>query len=111
MSQTLVVHLRLFPWINAEDISSLLRHVDYAYTALYTHNYKEFQSITRKIEPGYPKNNYACNTLAIVPVRMLCAGHVYGLLATCGQQPRQRQDNQQADERHDDHHDDDVRVA
>ena len=70
------MHLRLFPWINAEDISSLLRHVDYAYTALYTHNYKEFQSITRKIEPGYPKNNYACNTLAIVPVRMLCAGLV-----------------------------------
>jgi hypothetical protein len=38
---------RLFPRNNAEDISFLLQHMDYAYTALYTHNYKpEFENRT-----------------------------------------------------------------
>jgi hypothetical protein len=34
-------------------------------------NYKAFQGITRKIERDYPRDNYACNTLAIVSAEML----------------------------------------
>jgi hypothetical protein len=45
--------------------------VDYAHTVLYTHNFQLFQDITRKIRLGYPQNNYACNTLAIVSAEML----------------------------------------
>jgi len=46
-------HIR--PWVNAADASFLLSHVDYAYTALYTHNFQVFQGITRKIRLGYPR--------------------------------------------------------
>jgi hypothetical protein len=60
---------------NVEDVSSFLHHVDYAYTTLYTHNCKVFPSITRKIGRGDPRSNYACNTLAIVSVRILCVPH------------------------------------
>jgi hypothetical protein len=45
---------------------------DYAHTAYYTHNCEVFQGITRKIRLGYPQDSYACNTLAIVSVRILC---------------------------------------
>jgi hypothetical protein len=45
--------------------------MDYAHTVLYTHNFQLFQDITRKIRLGYPQNNYACNTLAIVSAEML----------------------------------------
>jgi hypothetical protein len=54
-----------------EDGLDLPPSADYACTALYTHNYKAFQGITRKIERDYPRDNYACNTLAIVSARML----------------------------------------
>jgi hypothetical protein len=63
---------------NVEDVSSFLHHVDYAYTALYTHNYKEFQGITRKIERGYLRKNYACNTLAIKSAGKLCVPLLMG---------------------------------
>jgi hypothetical protein len=33
---------------------------------------KAFQSITRKISQADPKDNYACNTLAIKSARKLC---------------------------------------
>ena len=56
---------------NVEDVSSFLHHVDYAYTTSYTHNFQVFQGITRKIRLGYPQNNYACNTLAIVSAQIL----------------------------------------
>jgi hypothetical protein len=55
-----------------EDGVDLPPSADYACTTLYTHNFQAFQSITRKIEWGYPQDNYACNTLATVSARMLC---------------------------------------
>ena len=45
-------------------------HVSRTYP--YTHNCQAFQRITRKIGMGYPRDNYACNTLAIVSARILC---------------------------------------
>ena len=45
--------------------------MDYAHTMLYTHNYQAFQGITRKIGRCYPRENYACNTLAIVSAEIL----------------------------------------
>jgi hypothetical protein len=49
---------------------------NYADIVLYTHNRQVFQRITRKIGRGYPRDNYACNTLAIVSARMLCVPRV-----------------------------------
>ena len=61
-----------------EDGLDLPPSADYACTALYTHNFQAFQSITRKIEWGYPQDNYACNTLATVSARMLCVPRLAG---------------------------------
>jgi hypothetical protein len=41
-----------------EDGLDLPPSADYACTTLYTHNFQAFQSITRKIEWGYPQDNY-----------------------------------------------------
>jgi hypothetical protein len=62
----------ILPRPHHEDGLDLPPSADYACTALYTHNFQVFQDITRKIRLGYPQGNYACNTLAIVSVRMLC---------------------------------------
>jgi hypothetical protein len=47
-------------------------------TAYYTHNCQAFQRITRKIEWGYPRDNYACHMLAIVSARILCVPYQTG---------------------------------
>ena len=56
----------LLPRLHHEEGLDFPPSVDYACTSLYTHNHQAFQSITRTIGPGYPRDNYACNTLAIV---------------------------------------------
>src|SRR5438132_13972691 len=61
----------VLPRLHHEDGLDLPPSAHYACTALYTHNSQVFQGITRKIRLGYPRDNYACNTLAIVSARML----------------------------------------
>jgi len=72
----ILINLRNIPpcatWGNHKAILHLLQVVDYAYTALYTHNCMAFQGITRKIGLSYSRGNYACNTLAIKSARKLC---------------------------------------
>jgi hypothetical protein len=62
----------LLPRLHHEEGLGFPPSADYACATLYTHNRQAFQSITHKIRRGYPQDNYACNTLAILFARMLC---------------------------------------